>query len=287
MGTLIAANSEQPERQVRKFASGLPGIIPRGVTEMATKLSLRTAVLAASLVAMPVVANATTFDFTTFPTTPPLSGYLNTTHLEQTLGGINVAVDSYYNVAPSSGGTIDIGSASPTESLYLRNSGEHGLGICNPTEYANNQCGNGNYNELSNEYLIEEMLLTKSTGSWQNLIVDSMDSGGTNNAESGTIYWSDGLSFSTVNSATFKYPNPNGSGDILSNLIYATGANHFNGYAAHILLTPNMANVVSGTTSGNNDYLVWKTNVVPEPGTLALLGLGLLAVGVAARRSRA
>jgi len=177
---------------------------------------------------------------------------------------------------------FDNGSFTSPDLLWYRNAAnDHGLGIC---DAASESCSAGDDNELDNIDSLEFITLDNTNGGeWVELWVSSLDSGGTGGMETGTLLWSHtAQSFSLTDSFVFMYGDfGNGvvEGDILS-LAAASGFDATAPYLAFIAGT-------TGGVGGNNDYLVWKGRIdvpVPEPTTLGLLGLGMLAFGFAGRR---
>ena len=167
--------------------------------------------------------------------------------------------------------------------LWFRNqTNDHGIGVCDSSKTADN-CGTGDGNELDNTDSLEIITLENTNGGdWVELWVSSLDSGGTNSMETGTLLWNDiGTSFPLANSFTFHYGDFGTAveGDLLS-LAAASGFDPTARFLAFIAGT-------SASGRGNNDYLIWKGRIdtpVPEPTTLGLLGIGMLAFGFAGRR---
>ena len=179
--------------------------------------------------------------------------------------------------------------------LWLRNNtDDHGFGYCSAGEScgAANTTGNGDANELSNESRKTEIIrLTRPSGeSWSNIWVSSLDSGGTNNNETGTFYWSNSATpnLSTMTGITFSHGQLAGADEAS---IYAYLMAHgFNDVNANYLFFragsyDTFGHALNGT---NNDYLVWGVNVaaVPEPEIYVMMGIGLALMILVARRKR-
>ena len=180
--------------------------------------------------------------------------------------------------------------------LWLRNDtangGDHGFGYCNSGEScgAVGTTGSGDYNELSNETSgkTEIIRLTKPTGdNWSNIFVSSMDTGGTNNNETGTLYWSNSATpnLSTLTGITFSHAQLGGGNE---GSIWSLLAGHgFDPTANYLFFRAGSFNSSGTALNGtNNDYLVWGVNVVavPEPEIYAMMGLGLALMAFVARR---
>jgi hypothetical protein len=178
--------------------------------------------------------------------------------------------------------------SNPTD-LWLRNEpNDHGLGVCSEGD-ASCKSNGGDVNELSDQQNIEAIRLTRPVNTiWTSLWVSSLDSGGSNNAEKGVLYWSNDPLFSTFGSFSFGYGDFGTSveGDLLT--LSPAG---FDPTALYLLFTNDLTNGAAGH-GANNDYLVWQGATappqlqVPEPGSMALLGVALGAL-MFGRRKRA
>lgn len=212
---------------------------------------------------------------------------------------------------------------------------DHGFGVCSPGEScgAIGTGGSGDDNELSQATHQEVIVLTKPAGySWSDLVISSLDSGGTNGAEQGTLFWSStdftGLSGQNqlnafldstlaptdTNSLAFSYGSNQGANQIdgEGSVFSLAGSSAIDKNANTLVFTSGAGSQIatgllgngggskttcSGwgwkktcTTTGplNNDYLVQSAaalHAIPEPGTIALMGIGL--AGFAASRARA
>ena len=273
------------------------------------------------------VAWATTlnFDFTSLLPSGVTTGY-DPGH-SATVNGITASAYYYDNTAST--------PQWKDADLWIRNEApnDQGLGVCSPGEpycSPSNTSGGGDSNELSQEAFQEVIVLQRPAGySWSDLLVSSLDSGGTNGAEAGTIYWSsDNIAdintflnntIAGSNSASFSYGTggpTNNEIDTNGNVLALNNAASFDPNAKYAVFTSGAGSQVGtgmlggGTTATtqtcsqnrwgkwscantttttplNNDYLVSGAvlNSIPEPGTLALMGLGLLGIYAGRRKA--
>lgn len=228
--------------------------------------------LAAALAAFAGVAQAAPpIDFTTIP---PGTNNQPLAHSE-TAGGVTASAFVY------NGGT------SYTDViLWLRNqTNDNGLGVCSET---NCKTGGGDVNELSNQLNDEVIRLKAPTSNhlWTDVWVSSLDTGGSNDAESGLVYWSNTAlpNLSALTPIQIDLNDITGGGvegSIWKHLV----VNGIDPTADYLFFRADPLNTEGG--KANNDYLVWGvgTQPVPEPGTYALMGVGLALAGFAFRRN--
>ena len=173
----------------------------------------------------------------------------NNTTLAQNVTVNGVRADAFYLSGAS--------YLTTNTTLYLRNEpNDNGLGVVSNGE---NPTLGGDVNELSNQANLEVIRLTKAANDkWTSLWVSSLDNGGSNSMEMGTMYWSNSatpdLSTLSASSFTFKYSDFGTSSE--GNVLSLNLAN-FDATANYLFFRagPNAA----GT---DNDYLVWKATTV-------------------------
>lgn len=181
--------------------------------------------------------------------------------------------------------------------LWLRNDpNDNGLGYCSTSETCGpaNTTTNGDFNELSNNINNELLRLTRPTGKkWTDIWISSMDTGGTNSNETGTLYWSSSAtpnlnngttSFLNFSNTTLGWGTSAVEGSVFT---YLTG-HGFDVNAPYIFFRAGKWDNLGHSTNGtNNDYVVYGVAVarVPEPDSGLLVMAGLLVLGWMGRRS--
>ncbi|MCU0870234.1 MAG: PEP-CTERM sorting domain-containing protein [Burkholderiales bacterium] len=229
--------------------------------------------IAAALAAVAGAAHAAPpIDFSSIP-----PGTNNTAlNATETLGGVTADGLIY-------GG----GTAFKSVILWLRDQkNDHGLGVCSEGADAC-KTGGGDVNELSNQKNDEVIRLTAGPLSiWTDVWVSSLDAGGSNDLEQGLVYWSNSATpdLSVLKPIEIDMGDITGGGvegSIWKHLI----ANGFDATADYIFFRADPTNLEGG--KANNDYLVWGvgTKPIPEPGTYALMGVGLALTAFAFRRT--
>jgi len=169
--------------------------------------------------------------------------------------------------------------------LWTSNVGDdHGMGVC--SEGTSACLPTGDVSELSNQLNSEVLRLTRPNGrTWTSLWVSSLDSGGSGNNETGTLYWSNVAQpdLSTLSTKrVFSHSDLGGANE--GNLFTLPGfAGSFDAGAKYLFFTagPNPA-------GNDNDYLVWGGNLspVPEPSAVLTMLAGLGALGTITMRRR-
>jgi len=183
--------------------------------------------------------------------------------------------------------------------LWLRNNpSDHGLGYCSESSLSPNcgpvsTTGDGDRNELSNNYRNEIIRLTlPDEMTWSDIWVSSLDDGGSDGNETGTLYWSNSatpvLSGGIVFSHDALFHSLSGDpveGSIFGYLI----ANGFDVNADYVFFRAGSYDAYGNSLNGsNNDYVVWGAGVapIPEPEIYAMMLAGLALTVFTARRRK-
>jgi hypothetical protein len=176
--------------------------------------------------------------------------------------------------------------------LYVRNqTNDHGLGVCSPADRgqggaSGNNCpgpnGGGDWNELDNEDAAELIRLELPAGyEWVSVQLSSLDTNSNTVSEFGRLSTSPDGDPENLGVTLWEFQ---GGVDPIEAifLIPASAAT-----ARYLFFEP-IDWGATATNPDNNDFLVYQATIdrrqVPEPGTLALFGLGLLAIGRARRK---
>lgn len=242
----------------------------------------------AILALLSISASATTVSFV-----PPAGGFpsgggfLAGNATTVTIGGIVI------NGYTLSGGTSPSNlTAAP---LFGRSeSGDSGIGICSSGETCTVP-GGGDLNELSNQKNQEVLRLTLPSGdTWISVQLSSLDNNDGQGSPERGLLLTDGPNNTFTVICAFAGSGPT-SGNGISACTQSGGSGEEpiftipTAYASaqHLYFAP--YDWLNGTNT-NNDFLVRAatfTSSVPEPGSLALMGSGLLALaGLARRRIR-
>ncbi|MGB5830845.1 MAG: VPLPA-CTERM sorting domain-containing protein [Thiohalocapsa sp.] len=162
---------------------------------------------------------------------------------------------------------------------------DNGIGVCSEvTNAADGQCGNGDQNELSAMENDEVIRLDAGGLDWTDLRVSSLDAGGTNDNETGVVYFSDDAhaNLDALTGTVFDFTNFGIEGSIWS----AIGGVKTERYVFFRTDPNNCGSGVIPNSSCNNDYLVKGASVVPIPAAAWLFGSAMLGlVGMGRRRA--
>jgi len=227
----------------------------------------------ATVLLAPISAVATTIDFSS-------------------IGGPGDTGSSTY-VNPATGLTVsglwkDDATWKPAN-LYIRNDADdHGLGICSPADDppCPGPTNGGDFNELDNAGAPELIRLTLPAGyEWVSVQLSSLDTNSGTGSEFGRL-WADldgNPSTFDLTMVLWKFMGTAASGPAVepSFLIPGSAAS-----SPYLFFEPFDWRPTG--LSSNNDFLVYQATInqtrVPEPATLSVLGIGLLALSRLRRR---
>lgn len=125
------------------------------------------------------------------------------------------------------------------------------------------------------------------------LFVSSLDNGGSGGSEKGTVFWSNASMIDDIlagNGFSFSYGSGSNQINVTGDVLGLPGAvsSGFSPNARYLLFTSGAGSQIT-QTGLNNDYLISAaalTDPVPEPGTVALMGVGLVTIVAARRRTK-